>query len=41
VENLMAPAEGYLERDFLTELRASAKIVLACGCSLVRTRRAD
>ena len=41
VEDLMAPAEGYLERDFVTELRASTNIELACGCILVGTRRAD
>jgi SAM-dependent methyltransferase len=41
VEDLMAPAEEYLERDFVTELRASTNIELACGCILVGTRRAD
>jgi SAM-dependent methyltransferase len=39
VEDLMAPAEAYLERDFVTELRASTNIELACGCILVGTRR--
>jgi SAM-dependent methyltransferase len=32
VEDLMAPAEEYLERDFVTKLRASTNIELACGC---------
>ncbi|HEV3133902.1 MAG TPA: class I SAM-dependent methyltransferase [Acidimicrobiia bacterium] len=41
VEDLMAPAEAYLERDFVTKLRASTNIELACGCILVGTRRAD
>ena len=41
VEDLMAPAESYLERDFVTKLRASTNIELACGCILVGTRRAD
>ena len=41
VEDLMAPAEEYLERDFVTQLRASTNIELACGCILVGTRRAD
>ena len=41
VEDLMASAEEYLERDFVTELRASTNIELACGCILVGTRRAD
>ncbi len=40
VEELMAPANEYLERDFVTELRASTNIELACGCILVGTRRA-
>jgi SAM-dependent methyltransferase len=39
VEELMAPAEDYLKRDFVTELRASTNIELACGCILVGTRR--
>jgi SAM-dependent methyltransferase len=39
VQELMAPAEEYLERDFVTKLRASTNIELACGCILVGTRR--
>ncbi|HYV60439.1 MAG TPA: methyltransferase domain-containing protein [Acidimicrobiia bacterium] len=39
VEELMAPAEQFLERDFVTELRASTNIELACNCVLVGTRR--
>ena len=39
VEELMAPAEDSLERDFVTKLRASTNIELACGCILVGTRR--
>ena len=41
VEELMAPAEDYLERDFVTKLRESTNIELACGCILVGTRRPD
>jgi SAM-dependent methyltransferase len=41
VEQLMAPADTYLERDFVTELRPSTNIELACGCILVGTRRPD
>ena len=37
VEELMAPAEDYLERDFVTKLQASTNIELACGCILVGT----
>jgi SAM-dependent methyltransferase len=39
VDDLMAPADEYLDRDFVTELRASTNIELACGCILVGTRR--
>ena len=39
VEDLMAPAADYLKRDFVTELRASTNIELACGTILVGTRR--
>jgi SAM-dependent methyltransferase len=39
VEELMAPAEDYLERDFVTELRPSTNIELACGTILIGTRR--
>jgi hypothetical protein len=39
VEELMAPAEDSLKRDFVMELRESTNIELACGCILVGTRR--
>jgi SAM-dependent methyltransferase len=39
VEDLMAPAVEYLEQDFVTELRASTNIELACGTFLIGTRR--
>jgi len=41
VEELRAPAYEFLDRDFVTELRASTNIELACGCILVGTRRGD
>ncbi len=41
VADLMAPADQYLDRDFVTQLRASTNIELACGCILVGTRRGD
>ena len=41
VEELMAPASEHLERDWVTELRPSTNVELACGCILVGTRRAD
>lgn len=40
VEDLMAPAEEYLKRDFVTELRASTNLELASGCIFVGTRKA-
>jgi SAM-dependent methyltransferase len=39
VEDLIRPAEEYLGRDFVTELRDSANVELACGYILVGTRR--
>jgi hypothetical protein len=39
VEDLMAPAEDYLGEDFVTDLRASTNIELACGTILIGTRR--
>ncbi len=41
VEELMAPADQYLDRDFVMKLRSSTNIELACGCILVGTRRSD
>ena len=40
VEDLMAPADDLLDEDYVTELRASTNIELACGCILVGTRKA-
>jgi SAM-dependent methyltransferase len=39
VEELMAPAEDSLKRDFVIELRESTNIELACGTIFVGTRR--
>jgi len=39
VDELMRPAEEYLDRDIVTELRDSTNIELACGLILVGTRR--
>jgi SAM-dependent methyltransferase len=39
VEQLMAPAVGYLDEDFVTGLRASTNIELACGIILLGTRK--
>jgi SAM-dependent methyltransferase len=41
VEELMRPAEEYLDRDFVTELRNSANVELACGLIFVGTRRSE
>jgi hypothetical protein len=40
VEDLIRPAEEYLDRDFVTELRDSANVELACGYVVVGARRA-
>ena len=41
VADLMQPADRYLDRDFVREVRTSTNIELACGTMLVGTRRAD
>jgi SAM-dependent methyltransferase len=41
VADLMQPPDGYLDRDFVRELRTSTNIELACGTILVGTRRTD
>ena len=39
VEELMAPAVGYLDEDFVTEVRESTNIELACVTILLGTRK--
>jgi SAM-dependent methyltransferase len=41
VEELMAPADELLDRDWVTQLRPSTNIELACGCILVGTRKSE
>ncbi len=41
VEDLMRPAEEFLDRDFVREVRESTNIELACGLIMVGTRRGD